>query len=213
MAGPRVPNRSASRRAWVLGGALLLASVVIGLAVQPGTVIATGSGILQKVLFSASLLVFAFGVRGRGSVTARKPLGTWAMTVLAIWTLLVPLLENLYFSREHPSAPLLAFGYIDSFVRFAAAIVAVVQIARVGVVPRPWNWAPTWALGAIAAAWLTDAVAIGSMQDGQQVALAILVSLGTLVHVGSAGFLGILAIVLANRSSGQRTVAVYPTSD
>ncbi|HEY8913294.1 hypothetical protein [Lacisediminihabitans sp.] len=213
MVGLRVPNRAASRRAWVLGGALLLATVVIGVAVQPGTVFVTVSSILETVLFSASLLVFAFGIRGHGSLTARRPLGTAALTVLAIWALLMPLLQNFYFSRDYPPVPLLGFGYLDSFVRFAAALVAVIQIARAGVVPRPWNWAPTWALAAIAAQWLTEVVAIGSVQDGQLAAVGILGSLGALVRVGSAVFLGILAIVLANRPSGSQTVAVYPTSD
>ncbi|WP_394770824.1 hypothetical protein [Lacisediminihabitans sp.] len=197
----------------MIGGVLLLATVVIGLAVQPGTPFSTVLSIFGMVLFSASLVVFAFGIRGHGSVTARKPLGTAALTALAIWVLVIPTLEDLYFSRDYPSGPLLGLGDIDYFVRFATALVAVVQIARAGVVPRPWNWAPTWVLAATAAEWLIEVIAFGSLQGDQQVAAGALMSLGALVRVGGAVFLGILAIVLANRSSGAQTVPVYRTSD
>jgi hypothetical protein len=218
MTGPQVPTRAAARRAWVLAGAMLLASVVINLAVQPGTVLSAAAGILGTALFSVSLLVFAFGIRGSGSVTARKPLGTAALTVLALWTLalltlLLPPLQSV-FSSDSAAPGLLAFGFVDSFVRFTAAFVAVTQIARAGVVPRPWNWAPAWALVAMAALWLTEQiVAVGSVRDTQMIAVGIIVNLDSLVRIGSAVFLGILAIVLANRPARPQTVPVYSTSD
>lgn len=218
MTGPQVPTRAAARRAWVVAGAMLLASVVINQAVQPGTVLSTAAGLLGTALFSASLLVFAFGIRGSGSVTARKPLGTAALTVLALWTLalltlLLPPLQSVFFS-DGDAPGLLAFGFVDAFVRFTAAFIAVTQIARAGVVPRPWNWAPAWALAAMAALWLTEQiVAVGSVRDTQMIAVGIIVNLDSLVRIGSAIFLGILAIVLANRPARPQTVPVYSTSD
>src|SRR6187431_314560 len=62
-----------ARRAWLVGGVLLIAATVLGLVLSP-----IGLGIVGDV-------VFAFGIRGAGSVTARRPLGTTALTVLAVW--------------------------------------------------------------------------------------------------------------------------------
>ncbi|MDF2434728.1 MAG: hypothetical protein JWP44_4359 [Mucilaginibacter sp.] len=214
MVDPHVPAHAGVRRAWVIAGAMLLASVVIDLAAQPSTVVFTGAGILGTVLFSASLLVFAFGTRGSDSVTARKPLGTAALAVLALWTLLLPALQSVFFPVGDPPGPLLALGFVDSFVRFAAALIAIIQIARAGVVPRPWNWAPAWPLGAMVALWLTTQVVVfGSAQESQVIAAGIVVNLDSLVRVGSAVFLGVLAIVLANRPTRPQSVPVYSTPD
>jgi hypothetical protein len=210
MAGPLVPTRAAARRAWVIGGALLLATVVISVA-NPSLIV--GGDIVGKVLFSASLMVFAFGIRGAGSITGRKPLGTTALAMLAIWTLLVSILESVLFSGNYPSDALLVFSYVDSFVQFVVALVAATQIARSGVAPRPWNWAPAWALAAVAASWLLQQiVAVGVMQDASSITLFV-VLLDGFVRIGALVFLGVLAIVLANRSNRPQTVSIYPKSD
>ncbi len=67
---------SDGRRAWIIGGVLLIGSVAFGVIVQPVTSATAGTGLIGVAFYSASLLVFAFGIRGSGSVTARRPLGT-----------------------------------------------------------------------------------------------------------------------------------------
>lgn len=215
MTGPQISHRAASdaRRAWVIGGALLLATVVIGVALQQSGLPIVGGNYIGMALFTASLLVFAFGIRGSGSITARRPLGTAALTVLAIWSLLVPALERVFFSGNYPSDSLMAFSYVDSFVQFAAALVAVTQIARVGVVPRPWSWAPAWTLAAVAVPWLFGQIAaVGATQNATPISMFV-VTLDGLVRIGAPVFLGVLAIVLANRPNRPQRVSVYPKSD
>jgi hypothetical protein len=190
-------------RAWVIAGSLLLATVVVDVAFQaPG--LGVGAGIIGPALFSASLLVFAFGIRGSGSITARRPLGTVALTALAFWSLAVPIVMNLSLAGDRLPDWLLAFGFVDSFVRFALALVAVVQIARAGIVPAPWNWAAGWVLAAVAGVWLAEqVVAVGATQNAAFVVSTVLTVEG-LVHIGGTVFLGVVAIVLANRAGRGR---------
>jgi hypothetical protein len=186
--------------------------VVFGAAFQPPA-LGVGGGFIGPVLFSASLLVFAFGIRGSGSVTARRPLGTAALTALATWSLVVPIVLGLVVAGDRLPDWLLTFGYVDSFVRFVLALVAVVQIARAGVVPAPWNWAAGWVLAAVAGAWLLEQViAVGATQNAPFLASTVLTVEG-LVHIGGTVFLGVVAIVLADRSRRPQAASVFPTVD
>ena len=72
--------------ALLIGGGLLLASVVITVIALPPLL--PYAEMVGPALFSAALLVFAFGVRGEGSVTARRPVGTITLALLAVWLLL-----------------------------------------------------------------------------------------------------------------------------
>jgi hypothetical protein len=163
------------------------------------------------------MLVFAFGVRGSGSVTARRPLGTIALTLLGIWPLVMwvlqtALLPNSVTPTHSIMSTLFALGYVDSFLRFGAALVAVVQIARAGVVPPPWNWAPTWALAAVAAPWVFDQIiAVGAPQSLDL--FTAFMPVDGLIRIGAPMFLGVLAIVLANLSARTRTVPIFRSSD
>ena len=82
---------SDARHAWVIGGALLMGSVVVSAPLSPYF----GGGVIKAALFAAALVVFAFGIRGSGSVTARRPLGTTALVVLAELVLFPQTLINL----------------------------------------------------------------------------------------------------------------------
>jgi len=189
-------------RAWFLGGTLFLVSIVIVVA-QPAMAVVPGGGALSPVLFSAALLIFAFGIRGAGSVTARRPLGTAALTVLAVWLLLDLALAGVVTSSiSFDTAPtaVLAFAYANVFVQFLLALIAVMQIGRLGVVPSPWNWVPAWALAAISASWLLTQVlgALGTTQ-GAIVLSNALMSLESLTRTGGTVLLAVVAIVLADR--------------
>jgi hypothetical protein len=101
------------------------------------------------------------------------------------------------------------FGYIDTFVEFAVALVAVMQIARAGVVPSPWNWAPAWALVAMTVPWLlTQIVLAGATQETASTAIFFVSGVGGIIGVGSTIFLGVLAIVLSDRLSRTHAATV-----
>lgn len=199
-------------RARFLGGALLLATVVLGVTAQPGLSLGFGGDIIGVALFSASMLVFAYGIRGSGSITARRPLGTAALTVLAVWVLLESILTNVLSSSVSNNAPpsaLLVLGYADLLFRFAVTLVAVVQIARAGAVPSPWNWAPGWVLAAVCVPWLLTQIVSISLAPQQPLTLILIIgAVDGLFRIGGTMFLGVLAIVLADRSGRTRSVPV-----
>ena len=169
--------------------------------------------IAERALFAASLLVFAFGIRRSGSVTARRPLGTAALTALAGWTLGAPLLDSVFLSGSSlDPGSTLGFGYAAALVAFLLALTAVTQIGRAGAVPAPWNWAPTWTLVAVALVELPQQFPVIGAQP-EDAAVQILINLNILVRTGATIFLGVLAIVLANRPIRPRTVPVYPRSE
>ena len=200
------------RIAWVTAGSLLIASVLAGVALQPAASILPG-GMLSTLLYSASLLILAFGVRGSGSITARRPLGTGALVVLAAWAFVGPTFGALASEQDLADGNLMGIGYADTLIQFAAALVAVTQIARAGVVPKPWHLAPAWALAAVAAPWLVEQlVSVGATGEVPPATL-FLMAIDGLVRMAAPLFLGVLAIVLANRARHPRTVPVYRTSD
>jgi hypothetical protein len=209
MVATKTLNETDAPRAWFIGGALLLATVLVGVA-QPAMLQLTFGGSLPTILFSAALLLFAFGIRGSGSVTALRPLGTAALTALAAWLLLGSVLEEIIaasFANDPAPGGLLVFGYVDSFVCFALALVAVMQIARAGVVPAPWNWAPAWVVGAASASWLFLAIVDVGTAQGDGIFTALLLSVDGLLRVGGTVLLGVLAIVLADRARRPKTAA------
>ena len=207
-----------ARRAWLVGGVLLIAATVMGLVLSP-----LGLGIVGDVVFATAVLVFAFGIRGAGSVTAQRPLGTAALTVLAVWTVLGSALMTVVVTgglgfedvadSGSPTAPFLVASYLDIGIQFVASLIAVVQIGRAGVVPRPWNWAPAWALAAISIPWIIDRMLWVSQPVDVGAWAYILGSLDGLIRIGAGIFLGTLAIVLANIANRSRTVPVYPAKN
>ncbi|TFB76451.1 hypothetical protein E3O06_03640 [Cryobacterium glaciale] len=175
--------------------------MTIGVAQPALSLIPLGAS-LRPALFSTALLVFAFGIRGFGSVTARRPLGTIALTLLAAWLLLGSVLQDIIassFSNDSLPAGLMAFGYVDSYVKFALALVAVVQIARAGVVPARWKWVPAGVVGVASVSWLLiEIVSVGNT-EGFGLGTVALLSVDALARVGGTVLLGVLAIVLADR--------------
>ena len=109
-----------------------------------GATDAVVAGIVTDAVYAAGVLLFAFGLTRQASVVARGPLGVTALVVVA----LVPLSFGIAVSAEPGLAPALASG--ELVIGAAAATIAVVRIARAGVVPYPWRWAPLWALVAYA---------------------------------------------------------------
>lgn len=206
----RPPQRAVTdaRRAWILGGALLIGSVATQVILQPATWVIFGASLVGEVLFFLAVMIFAFGVRRAGSLTARRPLGSVALVVFATSFLLDSVMSGVIPGSGLSVDSPLTFGYVSSLVQFCAALIATIQIGRAGTLPYPWNWAPAWVLASVAAAWVLSRV----LTVESEVALfASLISIiEGLVRLGGPLFLGVLAIVLANRTKRPQTVAVYP---
>lgn len=193
----------------MLGGILLIAATLVVAVPAPTLRSVPGGEFAGPALFSAALLVFAFGLRGAGSITARRPLGTAALALLAVWTFADGLLWRFTPLGSLPPDQQALLGTSIPLVTAALAAVACVQIARAGVLPRPWNWAPTWALIAVVVPSLLQMLlaAAGPASSSQDLLIA-LVGLDGLVRAAAGVFLGIMAILLASRAAGTRTVRI-----
>ena len=201
---------SPAPRALFIGGALLLASVVATVVFQVGFYPVSWAGYIPTILFSAALMIFAFGIRGAGSVTAGRPLGTFALAALAAWLIVSAVFHAAVgplLAETSPIALSMAFSYIDLVVEFALAVIAVVQIARAGVVPAPLEWVPTWVLAACTASWLLTQL-VGLVLVNVNQVPTIFFTLDGAVRIGGVILLGVLAIVLGDRML--RTPAAAP---
>jgi len=204
------------RRTWVLGGALLVASALTRLAAQ-GPLASLYRAV--DVLFVAGSLVLVIGLGRAGSVTARRPLGTGAVIALALVLLGAPfawdaLLRDAdgYGSGQLIGASVL-LTMVQAVVTLMLAIIAVVQIGRAGVIPRPWNWAPLWALGVVVATRLLAMVPLSPLlPDPADASVALFVTgLLGVINTAAIAFLGIVAIVRGTRTE-PGSVAVYSSN-
>lgn len=196
------------RRTWMTGGVLFVVSALLGLGMVtvPGLPFS-----ISQLLFHAGAVVFAIGLGRAGSVTGRRPLGTGAIIALAVWSLVVaPVAWMLVNSADPTDVGYLStaamVGTADQVVSLVLAIIAAVQIGRIAIVPRPWNWAPLWALGAIVVAQLIPNLiaAAGSISD--QTLLGALFAVISLTAASAVAFLGVVALVLAVRPAPGETV-------
>ncbi len=212
------PQSGSPRTAWLTGGILLVAGALFRAAVPllsgtTGAVLA-GAALVADILFAAALVVFAFGFAGgAGSVVRRRPLGVAALLVLGVW----PLFQTGFWALvAQPTQEMsMILGYGGLVVQLAAALIAVVEIVRQGVVPGFGRWAPAIALALVVFSQvLLQIVGYGVARLG---GVGILIAMSSLVSFAAflaiAG-LGVLAIVLALRPEArvahERTVQVYP---
>lgn len=201
--------------AWILGGGLMLAAVGVDLvsAQTAGTALTPWIGILGSLVWAASLAVFAFGLRGEGSVVGRQPLGVAALLVAGCAPLLFQLVWTFFAGPvldAGGSSVSMALGYAQLLVPAAALLVAVVIIGRAGVVPRGIRWVPAIVLAAnVAVRALVEGVGLTAPMLGQQVLVPLFALVGL---VGTAGslLLGILAVVYGARREPPGAVQIYP---
>lgn len=197
----------------MIGGVLIALSALLALGISNLQGLLPGLPFdIIEVLFCAGAVVLAIGIGRAGSVTARRPLGTGAIIALAVWQLLVtPVLWQLFGADEHGigagdlSATMIISTTID-VVTLALALIAVVQVGRIGVVPKPWNWAPMWVLIAVAGPQLLLNLVLSTGVVGDQNVMLALFGLVALVRLTAIVFLGVLAIVLALRPAPTSTV-------
>lgn len=201
--------------AWVWGGGLLVLVAVLPVLGIPGTALMW----LQTLAFAAAMTIFAFGIRGEGSVVARRRSGVAALLLVAVILPLMDALTGWLFVID-PADPSAVPDWIgtaqivnDAGLALwgAAALVAAAEIARAGVVPHPWRWAPLAALGVLAVVFLATRV-IGTTTGGNGdpgAALALVTSwraVAVLVPLA----LGVLSLVLGARGRSLPAQRVYP---
>ncbi|QTX04748.1 hypothetical protein [Agromyces archimandritae] len=198
--------RSDARLAWTVGGGLLVAAV----AIPPALAYALpGSGVVGAVCLAAAFLLFALGIRGAGSVSANRPLGTGALIALGVLVLarmiLDPVLTEALVSSGQ-SGLVTALSLAGDLVALALALIASVQILRAGMLPAPWHRAPFIVVLGLAGLGLIEALlgAAGSALSAAPVLAAWMVGLDVLARTSAAVFLGVLAIVLADRLAAAR---------
>jgi hypothetical protein len=209
------PRENDARLAWRIGGTLFLACAAVNvvqpfLAGSPALAVALWAG---TGLFVAALIAFALGVRGSGSVVARRPLGVVAMLVLAgvmildgVVSVVVPFSMDLvdFF---------MTWNHVVLAIELGAAIVSVIVIARAGVVRRPWRWVPLWALVAVAAPQLILLAVVASPGADVQAMAGPMYGFSQLVNIAVPLTLALGAMFLSLDRPEPRTVQIYPPAD
>jgi hypothetical protein len=187
----------------------MFGSVVVGMVTsQSFNSLAGTGGVAGQLLLLAAIIVFAVGLRRSESVTARRPLGTVALLLFALWLFVG---NTVLLFWEMPPDQGLIVGYIDSFVLFALALIGVTQIARGQVIPRPWNLAPAIVLGANTVTWLLIQLLAAFLStwptSGTGTIGVLLIIVDTLAQLGGLAILSVIAIVLADRVRQRESAA------
>jgi hypothetical protein len=204
---------STSRRTWVWAGLLLVSGVVLRLLrtttamTLADPVVAAVIGWSGDAVFAASMLLFAFGWKRQGSVVAGRLPGIIALIVLAGWPFVALVPAAVYTSQARDLA--VAVQYAVLAVWLIAAVVAVVEIARAGVVPRPWSSMPAIGLAVYAGLWVVIEVtfiATGPSFVGGW--YGVLASLSEVVAILVPLLLGILALALGLQRPAPASVEI-----
>lgn len=203
-----------ARTTWILGGSLLIANAVLVLAANgyPLQVI-PGLSFVLNGLWAAALLVFAFGVRGRGSVVARRPLGVIALVIAALVPFASIALSAMLPVSGWDEAVSSMVWYAVTVLSLASLLVAAVVIGRAGAVPYRLRWVPLVALAVGAGAQVVAQLFLVTVQ-GTMVRPDITALVFGTAMIGTLGvlLLGILAIVFAPREEPRPAAPtqVYP---
>lgn len=205
-ADQRNTNTRAQRRTWMIGGALLLLSAIVGLAARGPLV---GISPAKEWLFAAAGVVLVVGIGRAGSVTGRSIVGSIATILLVIapltqtlWFGLVPDIDNPH-EREDVWA-LTAMGYHGSIA--VLAFVSVLAIGLTAVLPSPWRWAPAWVLIWTPLTYITGLFLFSSAPLDTPTASGGAILSGWGPALGIA-FLGVVGIVLGWRAGATPPLA------
>lgn len=194
---------------WVIGGALLIGSAVLPWALGPGPAMLV-TAVIGRLLFLAAMIVFAFGLRGVGSVVAGRTLGVVALLVLGAAPLVFGLIPP---QQVEPSdlGLLQLLGYSELAIEAAAALVAVVEIARARVIPGNWRFAPAIALVVVVLVQVIgQVVGVAAGSAGLEQAAVGLALGGFAAAILAPVALGIAAIALGARGLAVPNPQVYP---
>lgn len=212
------PVTADARRAWLVGGSLMLGSVAVDLVSSQtaGTLLQPWIGWVGALLWAASLAVFALGIRGQGSVVGRRPGGVAALLVGGIVPLVFPVFWSIGAGPVLDAggrAASMAIGYAQLLVPAVALLIAVVVIARADAVPPSVRWMPAIVFACNAAAQVLAQIAgLAAPTLGQQVFVPLFALSGVVETAGSL-LLGILAVVYGLRRDPPPSVQVYPAPE
>jgi hypothetical protein len=181
----------------IIAGAMLIASASLGLLVPGGGLLAT------RLLFSVAVIWLA---AGPGSVTARRPLGTIALVALGVVgaadlvtdNVVGLLLAGAQLAAGADTGIQITTGM--QLLQLVLAVVAAVQIARAGVVPRAWRWIPLWVLVAMTAVNAAGWIAVLASGSASLIVIATIGSPSGLVQVAGTILLGVLTILFGART-------------
>ena len=195
------------RKTWLFGGIALIVCGVLtvlrdSISLFPAAGLSVSISVVADVIWAIGVMIFAIGFGREGSVVARKPLGVTAMCLVAVWPLVSAIVSTVLPTvLPVPDERWLMWGYAGALIPFAAGLIASVEIARAGVVPSPWKWAPTVALGLSTLAWLLpQLLTVGAGASDAANLVPLFSGLGTLSVLASTFGLGIVATVLATRN-------------
>ena len=203
------------RFSWLLGGIGLVACSVSGIlrgSIPGAPAVNNTLTLLGDVLWASAILILSIGLSREGSVVARKPLGVTASAVVAVWPLTTTLV-SLGISVQNPgqATPWQFWVYLSMLVSLMFGLIAAVQVARIRVVPAPWNLAPLWALGIQTVVWVVPQLINVAAPATFAEMGTVIPALGTLGFLATTLGLGVVAIVLSNRSQAE-SILVFESS-
>lgn len=204
----------ARTRTWRTGGILLGVAGVLTLLAGQHALNGFALRVVIDIVWAIGVLAFAVGFSRDASVVGRRPLGMTALIVVAVTPLVSDAVVMALPEVRSPDDPAVVATSVVSWggtiVSLAAGLVAAVQIARLGTVPRRWRWMPMWALGvsvgAAALQYATMALLFGA-GAGQDVLVAANM-IGVLSLLAPTLGLGVVALVAA-ASERPDSVDVY----
>ncbi|WZH37089.1 MAG: hypothetical protein PIR02_00165 [Microbacterium enclense] len=190
-------------RTWRIGGILLAVSGLLTLLAGQYTMNPFAARAAIDIAWAAGVMVFAVGLSRSASVVARRPLGVSALAVVAFAPLVagvvVGLLPEVRAADDPAVVVMSSISVAEFLLMIAAGLVATVQIARLGAVPRRWRRMPLWALcvsvGAAAVQYALVALLFHS-GAGQDVLVPV-TSIGLISLLVPTLGLGILALIAA----------------
>lgn len=193
----------ARTRTWRTGGILLGVAGVLTLLAGQHALNGFALRVVIDIVWAIGVLAFAVGFSRDASVVGRRPLGMTALIVVAVTPLVSDAVVMALPEVRSPDDPAVVATSVVSWggtiVSLAAGLVAAVQIARLGTVPRRWRWMPMWALcvsvGAAALQYATVALLFGA-GAGQDVLVAANM-IGVLSLLAPTLGLGVVALVAA----------------
>ncbi len=194
------------RLTWTVGGVGLIGCGVAGILLSAtlGSPLTEVLSVVVDILWAAAVLVLAVGSSPRDSVVGRRPLGAITLGLVAVWPLAMRVVG--LFDDQDDATPLIPWE-VMTFVPLALSLVAVVQIGRAGIAPRPWRWAPAVALAvSVACAALGQLVIMDQATAGHMVGLSS--ALGVVGFLAPTLGLGI-ATLLAVASERPASVQIY----
>jgi hypothetical protein len=204
-----------ARIAWIVGGSLLIVVGLQPMALQTASVFLPGIGMFGDALWAAALTVFAFGVRGAGSVVARRPVGVIAFLLAGFLPLVGTLAWQFVPVGSMTPGTAIPITQIQLFLMLAALLTATVEIGRAPAVPPKLRWLPLIAVIVVAAAFAgAQIIAMHAPVLGQDV-LSVVVAASTLVPAAVLFAVGIAAIVAGVQQpprADAATVQIYPSA-